>query len=104
MSNNNQYLWKQGMSFEATCTIPASSSIPDLNGVTIESSVRSSSGQVFVLNVLIPDFEKTKFILSMVDTTTWSIGIAEWDVKITKGGKVMYTDTVEFNVVPRITQ
>jgi hypothetical protein len=104
MSNNQQYLWKQGMSFEATCTIPVSSSIPDLNGVTIESSVRSSNGQVFVLNVSIPDLEKTKFILSMIDTTAWSIGIAEWDVKITKSGKVMYTDTVEFNVVNRITQ
>jgi hypothetical protein len=104
MSNNNQYLWKQGMSFEATCTIPASSSIPDLNGITIESSVRCSDGQVFVLNVSIPDYEKTKFVLSMMDTTSWSIGIAEWDVKITKSGKVMYTDTVEFNVIKRITQ
>ena len=104
MSNNIQYLWKQGMSFEATCTIPPSSSIPDLNGVTIQSSIRDSSGAVFVLSVSVPDYEKTKFVLSLVNTTGWAIGIAEWDVKITKNGKVMYTDTVEFNVVARITQ
>jgi hypothetical protein len=104
MSNNNQYPWKQGMSFEATCTLPASSSIPDLNGVVIQSSVRCSNGQVFNLNVSIPDYEKMKFVLSMADTTAWSIGVAEWDVKITKSGKVMYTDTVEFNVINRITQ
>lgn len=104
MSNNNQYFWKQGMSFEATCTIPASSAIPDLNGVVIESSIRCFDGQVFNLNVSIPDYEKTKFVLSMVDTTMWAIGIAEWDVKISKSGKIMYTDTVEFNVIRRITQ
>ena len=104
MSNNQQYLWKQGMSFEATCTIPVSSSIPDLNGVVIQSSIRCIDGQVFNLNVSIPDYEKTKFILSMINTTGWAVGVAEWDVKITKGGKIMYTDTVEFNVISRITQ
>lgn len=104
MSHNNKYPWKQGMSFEATCTLPPSSSIQDLNGVVIQSSIRCSDGQVFNLNVSIPDYEKTKFILSMMDTTAWSIGIAEWDVKISKGGKVMYTDTVEFDVINRITQ
>lgn len=101
---NNKYSWKQGMSFEATCVIPASSAIPDLNGVVISSSVRCSSGQTFNLNVSIPDYEKTKFILTMADTTSWSLGTAEWDVKIIKSGKVMYTDTVEFNVIKRITQ
>lgn len=103
MSNNNQYMWKQGMSFEATCTIPPSTSLPDLNGVVIQSSIRCSDGQFFPLSVSIPDYQNTKFILSKIDTTVWSIGIAEWDVKITKSGKVMYTDTVEFNVVNRIT-
>lgn len=104
MSNNNKYPWKQGMSFEAICTIPASSSIPDLNGVVIESSVRCFDGQVFDLNVSIPDYEKNRFILSLLDTTSWAIGIAEWDVKITKGGKIMYTDTIEFDVIRRITE
>ena len=104
MSNNQQYSWKQGMSFEATCTIPPSASIPDLNGVTIQSSIRDANGVVFVLNVSVPDYEKTKFVLSLIDTTGWAIGIAKWDVKITKSGKIMYTDTVEFDVVSRITQ
>lgn len=104
MSNNQKYFWKQGMSFEATCVIPVSSSIPDLNGTVIESSIRCIDGQVFVLNVSIPDYNKTKFILSKVDTTQWAVGIAEWDVKITRSGKVMYTDTVEFDVIKRITQ
>jgi hypothetical protein len=103
MSNNIQYLWKQGMSFEATCTIPPSSSIPDLNGVTIASSIRDASGTVFVLSVSVPDYEKTKFVLSIINTTAWAIGIAKWDVKITKDGKIMYTDTVELDVVERIT-
>lgn len=104
MSNNQQYLWKQGMSFEAICTIPASSSLQDLNGVIIESSVRCIDGQIFELNVSIPDYEKNRFVLSLLDTTGWAIGIAEWDVKITKSGKVMYTDTVEFDVIRRITE
>ena len=103
MATEERNYWKQGASFEATCTIPVSPSLPNLVGVTIASSVRCIDNEVYDLDVVIPDTSKGVFTVSLIDTTAWAIGIAEWDIKLVKAGKVMYTDTIELDVERRVT-
>lgn len=102
MSTTQTFDFKKGSTFgvEGIYT-PEAGGPTDLTGVTIQSSVRDSRGNVYTLTVIITD--STHFSMSYDLTDGWSLGSAFWDLKFSQNGVVFYSDTVVINVLKNVT-
>lgn len=97
---------KRGASFHALVQIPMAFADGHFAGLALESQVRTESDVLLAsLAVEWADPATTRvLVLKCLDTTTWAIGPAYVDVKLTDpNGFVMPTSTAVFYVVKDIT-
>ena len=94
---------KRGSTFvmKATYT-PAGSDLPSLEGAVLTSQVRKGRFVQTLDVALAPD--GLTFTVDGGDTTTWPLGLIDWDVRIDLDGSVIYTDTVQLNLVRNVSE
>ena len=95
--------FKKGSTFFPLCTMPANGSLTDLVGVTIQSALMTSDEVVHPAVVTIDDPMVLEWRVLIADTSTFSLGVAQWDFKFIKDGEIFYTETVELKIVKNIT-
>jgi hypothetical protein len=97
-----QIAFKRGATFAASCTYtPAAGSLPNLVGATIASQVRARNFTKDLAATIAPD--GLTFTLDGGPTADWPVGVADWDIRITVGDTVIYTDTVRIQVLRPVT-
>jgi len=95
--------FKKGSTFNPQCTMEASGSLPNLIGVTVTSSVKTSNNITHNAVVTIPNPSVLAFSVRIDDSLDFGIGLAQWDIKFVKDGIVFYTETIQLNIVKNIT-
>ena len=94
--------FKRGQTFGASCTyIPDEGGPTDLTGVSIASSIRDGSGNLYTTSVVVTD--PTHFTVRYSDTSNWRVGTAYWDIKFATNDIVFMSETVVINVIPNVT-
>lgn len=101
----SSFTFKRGGTFTATVTyVPETGGLTDLLGSTITSHVRDNDGNVHPLTV---SLDVTGLIItigdSYTDTANWGTGLATWDIRVSEGGVVFYSQTISFTVVRAVT-
>ena len=100
------FTFKRGSSFSATVTYtPAVGGLANLIGATITSSIKDANG---VTDNLVTSLNGAGLVITTtrdeVYTAEWHTGEAKWDIRVSIGGTVFYSETIEFLIVPEITK
>ena len=81
---------------------PVAGSLPTMQNLTITSQVQTSDGKRYngVINMN-PDF--MSFTVKITPTNQWSLGSAEWDLKVIYQGNIIHTKKLQIEVTKQIT-
>jgi len=101
----SSFTFKRGGTFTATVTYtPEAGGLSDLLGSTITSDIRDSAG---VYHSLSTSLDVTGLVITISDpygdTADWATGEAKWDIRVSEGGVVFYSQTISFTVIPAVT-
>lgn len=101
----SSFTFKRGGTFTATVTYtPETGGLADLLGSTITSDIKDSAG---VYHSLSTSLDVTGLIITISDpygsTAEWATGEAKWDIRVSEGGVVFYSQTIAFTVIPAVT-
>ena len=101
----SSFTFKRGGTFTATVTYtPETGGLADLLGSTITSHVKDSAGTYHTLTT---SLNNTGLIITIGDayteTAEWATGEAKWDIRVSEGGVVFYSQTITFTVIPAVT-
>lgn len=98
--------FKRGSSFSAHAAYsPVAGQPANLAGLTFKSQVRTAAGVLVDTLLVAPDADGLGFTMSAPHGTAgWPVGQLLWDVKVTDGDIVTYTETVEIAVEARVTE
>lgn len=101
----SSFIHKRGMTFTGTITYtPAEGGEPNLLGTDITSYVLDAAGKRHELAVTLSESGLVVTCVGSYSVTElWAVGLARWDLRVEEGGVAIYTDTVDFDVVERIT-
>jgi hypothetical protein len=101
----SSFTFKRGGTFTATVTYtPEVGGLSDLLGSTITSDIRDSAG---VYHSLSTSLNGAGLVITISDpygdTADWATGEAKWDIRVSEGGVVFYSQTISFTVIPAVT-
>jgi hypothetical protein len=101
----SSFTFKRGGTFTATVTYtPETGGLADLLGSTITSDIRDSAG---VYHSLSTSLNGAGLVITISDpygdTADWATGEAKWDIRVSEGGVVFYSQTISFTVIPAVT-
>ena len=101
----SSFTFKRGGTFTATVTYtPEAGGLADLLGSTITSDIRDSAG---VYHSLSTSLNGAGLVITISDpygdTADWATGEAKWDIRVSEGGVVFYSQTISFTVIPAVT-
>lgn len=95
--------FKRGSTYAATVTYtPAAGGPANLLSTTVESDIIDSGGTVYPCTITMAG-NGLSFVISLSDTTGFSLGNARQDVKFTTGGVVFYSSTFRLTVIDQVT-
>jgi len=95
--------FKRGSTYAATITYtPAAGAPANLLSTTVTSDIIDSAGVVYPCVVTIAP-NGLSFVLSISDTTGFSLGTARQDVKFATGGVVFYSSTFRLSIIDQVT-
>jgi hypothetical protein len=81
---------------------PVEGGLATMQGLTITSQIKTSDSVRHDLTIAMsPDF--MSFTATATSTSFWSIGFAEWDLKVVYQGRVVHTKTIIFEVLKQVT-
>jgi hypothetical protein len=96
--------FKRGTSFAASCAYTPSVGAPaNLLGTTVTSTIVDSNLSPYDLVVTIANDGLSFTAVYAGDTSSWSTGMASWDIRFSLGGSVFYTVTMRLNVIGQVT-
>jgi hypothetical protein len=101
----SSFTFKRGGTFTATVTYtPETGGLADLLGSTITSDIKDSAG---VYHSLTTSLNGAGLVITISDpygdTAEWATGEAKWDIRVSEGGVVFYSQTIAFTVIPAVT-
>ena len=101
----SSFTFKRGGTFTATVTYtPETGGLTDLLGSTITSHIKDAAGEYHTLTT---SLDVTGLIITIgdpyADTEDWATGEAKWDIRVSEGGVVFYSQTITFTVIPAVT-
>lgn len=101
----SSFTFKRGGTFTATVTYtPEAGGLTDLLGSTITSDIRDSAG---VYHSLSTSLNGAGLVITISDpygdTEDWATGEAKWDIRVSEGGVVFYSQTITFTIIPAVT-
>ena len=101
----SDFTFKRGSSFSATVTYtPAQGGLANLIGATITSSIKDANG---VTDNLVTSLNGAGLVITATRdelyTADWHTGEARWDIRVSEGGVVFYSQTIAFTVLPAVT-
>ena len=101
----SSFTFKRGGTFTATVTYtPETGGLTDLLGSTITSHIKDSAG---VYHELTTSLNGAGLVITIgdpyADTEEWATGEAKWDIRVSEGGVVFYSQTITFTVIPAVT-
>lgn len=96
---------KRGASFAAHAAYtPAAGQASSLAGLTFHSQVRTAAGMLIETLAVTVDTDGLGFTMSAPNGTAgWPTGSLLWDIKVTDGAVVSYSETVEISLENRVT-
>lgn len=95
--------FKRGTTYAATVTYtPAAGAPANLLGTTVTSDIIDSANVVYPCVVTMAP-NGLSFVLSISDTTGFSLGTARQDVKFATGGVVFYSSTFRLSIIDQVT-
>ena len=95
---------KQGATLSLTLTFnDAAGGAYSLAGQTITAQVRDPL-KTLLGTLTITEGAAANVLIGTADTTSWPVGIAICDFRITNGTVVLYSDTFEIEVLAAVTQ
>ena len=97
---------KRGSSFSSHAAYTSTAGQPDtLAGLSFKSQVRTPAGVLVDTLAVAVDEDGLGFTITATHGTTgWPTGPLVWDIKVTSGDVVTYTETVEIIVDARVTE
>lgn len=100
---SNTVTFKRGSTYAATITYtPAAGAPANLLSTTVTSDIIDSAGVVYPCLVTMAA-NGLSFVLSISDTTGFSLGTARQDVKFATGGVVFYSSTFRLTIIDQVT-
>jgi len=95
--------FKRGSTYAATVTYtPAAGAPANLLSTTVTSDIIDSGGTVYPCTITMA-VNGLSFVISLSDTTGFSLGTARQDVKFITGGVVFYSSTFRLTVIDQVT-
>lgn len=96
--------FKRANTFAADCAwTPGTGDPADLLTTDIASSVIDAAGIEYALTVT-KAVDGLSFTLTYpAGTSSWTLGLAKWDIKLTYAGGTTRTDTLRINVIAEVT-
>ena len=99
-------VFKRGSTFRARCTYtPPEGGAPSLTGAVVASELRNR-GYTLIQPLAVevaPDGMSFDLSADETETASWPVTTLYWDVRIELAGDVIYTETMQLNVIPNIT-
>jgi hypothetical protein len=97
--------FKRGATFEFEIALTDEDDVPVILDVAnMRAELRDGSTLLSVLDIADTATPGTYLLSTDDDTSEWDYGVVMTDIRATIDGKIRYSDTVAFTIVPQITR